>query len=129
MGKHVALQLQGFIVAGGFATLFHWVVMASLIAAGIEPLVATAGGSVSGATLNYALQRSLAFPNAGSHLLVLWRYVGACAIAWLCNSAFFFFFYSLLELSVLSSQFISTGLVAGLNYIIYKRVVFYEKAY
>lgn len=129
MRKSLAHRLQGFIVAGGFATLFHWVVMASLIKAGIEPFVATAGGSVSGAALNYVLQRSLAFPNAGPHLFVLWRYVGACVVAWLCNSAFFFLFYNLLNLSVLLSQIITTGLVAGVNYIVYKRVVFYEKAY
>lgn len=129
MRKTLAFQLQGFIVAGGVATLFHWVVMASLIKTGLEPMVATAAGSVSGAALNYMLQRCLVFPNAESHLVVLWRYAGACVFSWFCNSAFFFFFYNFLSLSVWWSQVVTTVLVAGLNYIVYKRVVFYEKVY
>jgi putative flippase GtrA len=120
-------QLQGFITAGGLATLFHWLVMAALIAAGLDPVLATASGSVSGAVLNYGLQRRLAFRNAGPHKFTLWRYVGACFVAWLCNLVFFFLLNNVLTLPVTLSQVVTTGLVAALNYIVYQRLVFHEQ--
>jgi len=129
MNRFLPLQLQGFIAAGGLATLFHWLVMAALIGAGLEPTLATASGSVSGAALNYGLQRRLAFRNAGPHRFTLWRYVGSCFVAWLCNLVFFFLLNSVLELPVMLSQVITTGLVAALNYIVYQRLVFHEQTH
>ncbi|MEH6561660.1 MAG: GtrA family protein [Marinobacter sp.] len=120
-------QLQGFVAAGGLATLFHWLVMAALVSAGLEPTLATASGSVSGAVLNYGLQRRLAFRNAGPHIITLWRYIGSCMVAWLCNLFFFFLFNNVLALPVSLSQIVATGLVAALNYIVYQRLVFHEQ--
>jgi len=127
MSAFVPRQLQGFITAGGLATLFHWLVMAALINAGLEPTLATASGSVSGAALNYGLQRRLAFRNAGPHRLTLWRYIGSCLVAWLCNLVFFFLLNNVLTLPVPLSQVVTTGLVAALNYIVYQRLVFHEQ--
>lgn len=126
MNKRLPLQLQGFIAAGGLATLFHWVVMAGLMGTGLEPMLATASGSLSGAAMNYGLQRRLAFQNAGPHRLTLWRYAGSCIVAWLCNLVVFFVFNSVLFLPVSLSQIATTGLVAAVNYIVYQRLVFYE---
>jgi putative flippase GtrA len=127
MNRFVPLQLQGFIAAGGLATLFHWFVMAALIGAGLEPTLATASGSVSGAALNYGLQRRLAFRNSGPHRVTLWRYIGSCFVAWLCNLAFFSLLNNVLTLSVPLSQAVTTALVAALNYIVYQRLVFHEQ--
>lgn len=127
MNTFVPRQLQGFVAAGGLATLFHWLVMAALVSAGLEPTLATASGSVSGAVLNYGLQRRLAFRNAGPHIITLWRYIGSCFVAWLCNLFFFFLFNNVLALPVSLSQIVATGLVAALNYIVYQRLVFHEQ--
>jgi putative flippase GtrA len=128
MKKFLPHQLPGFIAAGGLATVFHWLVMAALIGAGLEPTLATASGSVSGAALNYGLQRRLAFRNAGPHRVTLWRYIGSCFVAWLCNLAFFSLLNNILTLSVPLSQIVTTALVAALNYIVYQRLVFHEQA-
>jgi putative flippase GtrA len=98
-----------------------------LIAAGLEPVLATASGSVSGAALNYGLQRRLAFRNAGPHRATLWRYIGSCLSAWFCNLAFFFLLNNFLALPVTLSQIVTTGLVAALNYTVYQRLVFHEQ--
>jgi putative flippase GtrA len=127
MKQFLPLQLQGFMAAGGLATLFHWCVMAALIGAGLEPTLATASGSVSGAALNYGLQRRLAFRNAGPHRVRLWRYIGSCFVAWLCNLVFFFLLNNVLGLPVPLSQIVTTALVAALNYIVYQRLVFHEQ--
>ena len=126
MSKLRSIQLPGFIAAGGLATLFHWFVMAVLIGAGLEATLATASGSLSGAVMNYGLQRRLAFRNAGPHSLTVWRYIVSCVVAWLCNLAFFFLLNHILALPVTLSQLVTTGLVAALNYIVYQRLVFYE---
>jgi len=120
-------QLQGFVAAGGIATLFHWLVMAALIAIGLDPILATASGSVSGAVLNYTLQRRLAFRNAGPHRATLWRYIGSCLGAWFCNIVLFFLLNHVLALPVTLSQIVTTGLVAALNYIVYQRLIFHEQ--
>jgi len=127
LSPFLSRQVQGFLAAGGLATLFHWLVMASLIVAGLEPTLATASGSISGAALNYGLQRRLAFQNAGPHRSTLWRYMGSCFFAWLCNLIFFFLLNNLLALSVPLSQVVTTGLVAALNYLVYQRLVFHEQ--
>ncbi len=127
MNTFLPRQLQGFVAAGGLATLCHWFVMAALIGAGLEPTLATASGSVSGAVLNYGLQRRLAFRNAGPHRATLWRYTGSFLVAWLCNLIFFFLLNNILELSVTLSQVVTTGLVAALNYVVYQRLVFHEQ--
>tara|TARA_R110002074_G_scaffold71754_1_gene165704 strand:- start:4101 stop:4490 length:390 start_codon:yes stop_codon:yes gene_type:complete len=127
MNTFLSRQLQGFFAAGGLATLFHWLVMAALIGVGLEPVLATASGSVSGAVLNYGLQRHLAFRNAGPHRVTLWRYVGSCFVAWFCNLVFFFLLNNVLALPVTLSQVVTTGLVAALNYIVYQRLVFHEQ--
>ena len=120
------LQLQRFIAAGGLATLFHWFVMTALITLGLEPMRATAGGSVTGAAFNYVLQRRPTFRISGSHRRTIWRYVSSCFVAWLCNLVFFFLFHSVLTIHVTLSQVATTGLVAAMNYIIYQRFVFHE---
>lgn len=129
INKFISFQLQGFIAAGGLATLFHWLVMGVLISVGLEPTLATASGSVSGAALNYCLQRRLAFRNAGSHRFTLWRYVGSCLVAWLCNLVFFFLLNHVLKLPVMLAQVVTTGLVAALNYVVYQRLVFHEQIF
>jgi putative flippase GtrA len=128
MKKFLPHQLQGLVAAGGLATVFHWLVMAALIGAGLEPTLATASGSVSGAALNYGLQRRLAFHNAGPHRVTLWRYIGSCFVAWLFNLAFFSLLNNVLTLSVPLSQIVTTALVAAMNYIVYQRLVFHEQA-
>ena len=129
MSTLLSHQLRGFMAAGGLATLFHWLVMAVLIGAGLEPTLATASGSASGAALNYGLQRRLAFRNAGPHRLTLWRYIGSCVVAWFCNLVLFFLLNNVLALPVTLSQVVTTGLVAALNYIVYQRLVFYEQTF
>ncbi len=127
MGTVLFRQLYGFMVAGGLATLFHWFVMAILIGTGLEPTLATVTGSVSGAALNYGLQRQLVFRSAGPHRYTLWRYISACFVAWFCNLVFFYLLHRVLALPVMLSQVVTTGLVAALNYIVYQRLVFHEQ--
>ena len=55
-------QLSGFGLAGGLATGLHWGLMTFLISNHLAPILATALGSLLGATTNFVLQHHLAFP-------------------------------------------------------------------
>jgi len=119
-------QIQGFLIAGGLATGFHWSVMSLLIVGGFSPVIATGVGAGSGAALNYALQRGLAFGSSLSHKLAIRRYAVATIAAWLFNLIIFALLNSVLGLPVVIAQFITTATVAALNFFIYKRFVFNE---
>lgn len=125
--KTTAVQVTGFLTAGSVATAVHWAVMAVLIGWAIEPLAATAAGSVSGAAVNYGLQRRLAFRNAGPHCKALWRYVVSCGLAWTSNLFVFFFLNHVLALQVVNAQVITTLMVSALNFFIYQKLVFHER--
>lgn len=119
-------QPLGFLVSGGTATLVHWVTMALLIDGSMPPAAATAIGSLAGAATNYALQRRLAFRNSGPHGAVVPRYALSCATSWLANLVLFRLLFELAGLPVPPAQILTTGLVTGLNYQMYKRLVFHE---
>ncbi|NIC04987.1 GtrA family protein [Halomonas sp. DX6] len=124
--RKVPAQVQGFSAAGGLATLFHWLVLAGLVSIGLGPTLSTATGSLAGALMNYRLQRRLAFRRAGPHGFTIWRYTASCLFAWFCNLALFYLLHTILASPVLFSQVVTTGVVAALNYLIYKRLVFHE---
>lgn len=109
------------------ATLFHWVAMSGLILLGMEPVAATLFGSVVGAVTNYGLQRTLAFPNARSHIEAIWRYVFSCSLASILNVLIFFFLHQLIEIPVAPAQLLTTVVVAAFNYVVYQRLVFHEQ--
>ncbi|MEQ5836030.1 GtrA family protein [Marinobacter sp. NFXS9] len=116
----------GFLVSGGTATLVHWATMALLMSGGLSAAMATAIGSLTGAAANYGLQRRLAFRNAGPHTRTLPRYVLSCATGWLANLVVFRVLFEVAGLPAAPAQVLTTGLVTGLNYLMYERLVFHE---
>lgn len=113
-----------FVLAGGLATASHWGSMALMVSLGSQPTTATAIGSLIGAMINYILQRSITFRVNTPHLSTILRYLGIIAITWLANLMLFLTFFQLSNLSVLQAQVITTAIVAGMNYILFKRLVF-----
>jgi len=113
-----------FILSSGFATASHWFVMAIMIVAGVDPTMATAGGALIGAIVNYFLQREITFRSNSTHRSTLLRYIAVCAIIWLFNLMLFFFFYKIALFSTLVAQSITTLAVAFISYFLYKGIVF-----
>lgn len=101
--------------------------MSGLVLLGMGPVAATFSGSVLGAVTNYALQRTLAFRNARPHIEAVWRYVLSCSFAAFLNVLIFFVFHQMFEIPVVSAQLLTTVTVAAVNYVIYRRLVFYEQ--
>ena len=126
MSDGIRVQFAAFLAAGGLATATHWALMASLIAVTVQPVTATAAGSVAGAVANYGLQRRLAFRNARGHGRTLWRYLGSCVFAWFANFALFTLLNHGMNLPVIAAQATTTALVAVLNFVIYRSSIFHE---
>lgn len=114
-----------FIMSGGMATLAHWVSMALLIQAGMNPALSTALGATIGALLNYALQYHLTFRTDRAHRETFPRYLAAVAVGWCANLGLFAGLHGL-GASILYAQGVTSVAVAALNYWLYKTKVFHD---
>ncbi len=119
-------RLPRFLLAGGAATLLHWLTMLVLIGWGLNAVLATATGATAGLLANYIGQHRYAFCSNLPHRIAFPRYLTGAALGWALNLAGF----SLLlvtGLGVAPSQLITTGLVAFANYLFAQRFVFHEE--
>ncbi|WKD48590.1 GtrA family protein [Microbulbifer spongiae] len=92
-----------------------------------RPVIATLVGSAFGAVANYWLQHRLAFPDADIYARTFFRYLASCVLAWSANVSFFFLLTRVVHFPIITAQVVTTALVAGLNFVVYKRLVFHEK--
>ncbi|SNC60497.1 Putative flippase GtrA (transmembrane translocase of bactoprenol-linked glucose) [Marinobacter sp. es.048] len=119
-------RLPRFLLAGGAATLLHWLTMLVLIGWGLTAVLATATGATVGLLTNYVGQHRYAFCSGLPHRVAFPRYLTGAALGWTLNLMGF----SLLLVAGLStapSQMITTGLVAFANYFFARRFVFHEE--
>ncbi|WP_418647105.1 GtrA family protein [Thauera butanivorans] len=115
-----------FALAGGAATLVHWLCMSAMLAAGIDAHAATAAGAMAGAAANYPLQRRHTFASRRAHRRALPRYLASCALAWLANLLLFAVLHGPAGWPPALAQAGTSGAIAALNYLLYARMVFDE---
>lgn len=118
--------LVRFTLSGGLATLLHWALMTLLVLAHCNANAATAVGALAGAAANYGLQQRFTFRLQGGHGRALPRYGLAVALGWLANLGLFAGLHEGLALTVAVAQFMTSALVALLNFFLYKRWVFHD---
>lgn len=119
--------LVRFVLSGGIATALHWALMAVLIHFHGSAVLATALGALAGACANYLLQQRFTFRVRVEHLQTMPRYALVTLLGWLANLALFAVFHAWMGLGVTLAQLITSGLVALLNFALYKRVVFHDR--
>lgn len=125
--KLLDLHLIRFGLCATAATLTHWALMAVLVLLAFNPNLATALGALLGAVVNYVLQYHLAFKCSTSHRETFIRYLLSCAVGWMANLVLFSLLLYLWPHQVLLDQLVTTLLVAGLNYSLYRRMVFNDR--
>ena len=121
-------QVARFLVSGGFATFVHWAVMGLLVMAGVLPVVATIIGSLIGAIVNYFLQFYWSFSGRAQHGKSVPAYLFTVVLGGLLNAGLFHLMTAYLALNMVLAQLLATVVVAVMNFIIYKRIVFYERS-
>lgn len=117
-------RMVRFMLCGGLSTAIHWATMATLMRLDVEALWATASGAVTGAVVNYGLQRRITFRYSGPHRRALRLYLSSCIAGWLTNLSLFALLHHLLRLDVVLAQLLTTALATGMNYVLYERLVF-----
>lgn len=125
--EYFRIELLKFSFSGGVATVSHWLVMALLIHVGVAALLATAAGAFIGAVVNYILQRNITFQSKAPHRIVFLPYLIVCLQIWIANILFFYLFHHAAEINATYSQGITTLILALISYLLYKRLVFYER--
>ncbi|AXS85320.1 MULTISPECIES: GtrA family protein [Marinobacter] len=119
-------RLPRFLLAGGFATLLHWLTMLALIGFGMSAVVATTIGATIGLLMNYLAQHRYAFCSGLPHRIAFPRYLTGASLGWILNLLSFSLLLAA-GISVALSQLIATGLVAFANYLFAERFVFHEE--
>lgn len=120
-------QLARFFIAGGFATLVHWIVMAMLIQQAIAPLYATILGAMMGSVINYLFQFYWVFKAKKAHQHIIPSYISIVVLGWILNAGLFSLLRNLTQADISYIQFYTTLMVAAINFITYKRIVFHER--
>jgi putative flippase GtrA len=119
-------RLPRFLVAGGIATLLHWLIMWLLVQAGLAPAFSTAAGATAGLAFNYLAQHQYAFASDLPHRVALPRYLAAANLGWGLN-LLCFSVLSLAGFKILAAQFFATATATLANFFFAKRFVFHEK--
>lgn len=125
--KLVKLVLR-FLVSGGIATAVHWATLWGLINLHIEAVLASSIGAFVGAIVNYVLQYFFTFKTERQHKQALLAYIPAVAFSWSLNLVLFYSLYGGLFTEPLMAQVVTTAVVAVVNFLVYKKVVFRAKS-
>ena len=102
--------------------------MALLIDWGIRSTIATCIGALAGAALNYLLQYHWTFAASRSHEKTFTLYVVTVLLSATVNTGIFHLLALVVSGAVATAQITATALVAAMNFIVYKKVVFHERA-
>jgi|TARA_B110000091_G_scaffold191306_1_gene215008 putative flippase GtrA len=125
--KLVKLVLR-FLVSGGIATVVHWSTLWGLINLQVEAVLASSIGAFVGAIVNYVLQYFFTFKTERQHKQALLAYIPAVAFSWSLNLVLFYSLYGGLFTEPLMAQVVTTAVVAVVNFLVYKKVVFRAKS-
>ncbi len=126
-GASAREQLLPFLIFGGLSTAAHWGILALLASAGCNPLLATICGAVVGSVVNYLFQYHCTFSGAGAHRSAIPAYAAVVALGWAVNAAVFWCLMSGAGFSYIYAQVCATAVVTGMNFILYRKVVFNER--
>lgn len=118
--------LPRFLLAGGFATLLHWLIMMMLVGSGMNALAATAIGASAGLLANYIGQHRYAFCSRLPHRVAFPRYLAGAGMGWTLN-LLSFAVLRMAGANVALAQITATGAVALANYLFAERFVFHEQ--
>ena len=124
--KLVKLVLR-FLASGGIATVAHWATLWGLINLQVEAVLASSLGAFVGSVVNYFLQYFFTFKTKRLHKQALLAYIPAVSVSWLLNLVIFYSLYGRLFSEPLMAQVVTTGILAVVNFLFYKKIVFRAK--
>lgn len=97
-----------FVAVGAVATTLHYLILAALVALGIEPVAASSSGYVASSAFNYVINRTVTFRSRRSHVSTMFRFAAVTASGFTLNALSVWYFISQAGLSILTAQAIAT---------------------
>jgi putative flippase GtrA len=121
-------QFGLFFGAGVVATGIHYLCLVFLVSvAGMNPVLATCFGYVTGALTNYLVNYKLTFRSKQAHGETMIKFASVVLIGFLLNTLIVSVGVSLMRLHYFAAQVISTALVFGMNFALNKNWTFKEE--
>lgn len=118
-------HLFRYLVSGGTGAIIHFAILTSLVAwFDANPLLSTTIGFITGSLVNYMLQYHWTFAADGPHHVMLTRYALVTTATMLLNGQLFWLLTSRFGMHYLVAQFIVTGIIVGVNFLINKHYTF-----
>jgi putative flippase GtrA len=106
-----------FAAVGAVGTAAHYIVLTLLVElAGVPVLTATTAGFVTGAVVNYALNRKFTFSSTASHAAALPKFMTIAAAGAVLNGFIVALLTEAAGLHYLLAQVVATGMVLVLNF-------------
>jgi len=114
-----------YLVSGGTGAVIHFSILAALVAwFGVNAVLATTIGFIIGSMVNYTLQYHWTFAADGPHHVMLTRYALVTTATMLLNGQLFWLLNSRFGMHYLLAQFIVTGIIVAVNFLINKHYTF-----
>jgi putative flippase GtrA len=118
-------RLFRYLVSGGTGAIIHFSILTGLVAwFDADPLISTTIGFIIGSMVNYMLQYHWTFAADGPHHVMLTRYAVVTTATMLLNGQLFWLLTSQLGMYYLIAQFIVTGIIVTVNFLINKHYTF-----
>ena len=106
-----------FAFMGGVGTLVHYAALILLVSEfGVDPILASTAGAVSGALVNYILNYRFTFNSSQLHRQALPKFLAIAGLGFVFNAALMWLAVRVLALHYLLGQIIATCLVLIWNY-------------
>lgn len=101
--------------------------MGVLVYQGAQATLASIIGAIVGSIFNYLLQYYWTFRSVQPHGAHIPAYLLTIIASWLLNALIFHLLMSTTQLGIGFSQLFTSAIVALMNFIFYRRVVFHER--
>lgn len=101
--------------------------MGVLVYQGAQATLASVIGAIVGSVFNYLLQYYWTFRSGQPHSTHIPAYMLTVIVSWLLNALIFHLFITTTLLGVGFSQLFTSAIVALMNFIFYRRIVFHER--
>jgi putative flippase GtrA len=125
--QHINFQFFRFLMVGAMGTSAHFAVLIILVSGlGINPVIGSTAGFITGMIINYLLNRRFTFFSKRAHKEAFWRFVTVAFIGMCINSSAMALFTMGMNIHYLLAQAMATIMALTWNFLGSRHWVFKE---
>lgn len=116
--QHVNFQFFRFLLVGAIGTAAHFAVLIILVSGlGINPVIGSTAGFITGMVINYSLNRRFTFYSKRAHKEAFWRFVTVAFIGMIINSSAMALFTMGMNIHYLVAQAMASIMALSWNFL------------